>query len=169
MEQTKLPLVTDWRIAAAEEFTRAREALVAERDAAMRDMELAHERLKAVLERLRDCNARIHALDLPMVLTPTSARVIEVPADTAEGAGRTAREIILAALRDSFPEPLEAKELREIIEAEKGHPIHYKTPGMSLYRLANDGLVRRAGRKWFYAGDDAQPQQEEDDMSKMIG
>jgi|GEM_PF-5840945 len=63
--------------------------------------------------------------------------------------GITAREIIMDALKKVFPKPLRAAELRQIIEQRIGRPIHTKTPGMTLYRLGEEGLVRREGHSWF--------------------
>lgn len=42
-----------------------------------------------------------------------------------------------------------AAPLREQFEKAYGEVIHEKTVGMTLYRLSQDGLVRRDGHTWF--------------------
>jgi hypothetical protein len=42
-----------------------------------------------------------------------------------------------------------AREVRAHLLSAHGIETHEKTPGMTLYRLLKDGLVRRKGRTWF--------------------
>ena len=45
--------------------------------------------------------------------------------------------------------------IREHIEKSGKGSMHGKTVGMTLYRLGKEGIARRDGRIWFYAGADA--------------
>ena len=62
----------------------------------------------------------------------------------------TVRELTIGLLKDAGERGVKAGEIRLKIEALKGHPLHEKTVGMTLYRLSLDGLSRRTGRTWFY-------------------
>jgi len=59
------------------------------------------------------------------------------------------REIALAQLVKASVQGVTASEIREHIEKMRGTKLHSKTVGMTLYRLSQDGLVRREGRTWF--------------------
>ena len=63
------------------------------------------------------------------------------------------RELVLERTKGLSPNGLKAAEIREFIE--KTYPnsgkLHEKTVGMTLYRLLQDGLVRREGHTWFFA------------------
>lgn len=56
------------------------------------------------------------------------------------------KSIILNALAERSP--MKAKELKAVIEAKIGRKVHYKTPGVTLYRLAENDLVRRDFHDW---------------------
>ena len=59
------------------------------------------------------------------------------------------RSIVLDQLNAAGPEGVKAADLRAYIERTFGDPIHEKTVGMTLYRLSQDGAVRRDGHTWF--------------------
>jgi hypothetical protein len=61
--------------------------------------------------------------------------------------GSACRRAILTALEASSP--LTVRDLRPLVDDELGRPSHPKTTGATLQRLAQDGLVRNEGRKWF--------------------
>jgi len=60
------------------------------------------------------------------------------------------KDIALQLLKDAYPKPLRAAEVQAAAEAKLSRKFHSKTPGMSLYRLAKEGLVERRGWDWFY-------------------
>ena len=63
---------------------------------------------------------------------------------------KTIRDHILEELELAFPASMKAKRLRGKLE-QLGFSVHSKTVGMSLYRLSNEGLVRREGKgDWFF-------------------
>lgn len=67
------------------------------------------------------------------------------------------KDIVLERLRQAGDVGARASEIKEFVSAQ-GIEMHEKTVGMTLYRLSNDGLVRREGRTWFFI-----PELERDD------
>jgi hypothetical protein len=65
---------------------------------------------------------------------------------SAEG---TVREAALERLSSAGEDGTTAASIRDYIEEKRGEKLHYKTVGMTLYRLKEDGLARREGRTWF--------------------
>jgi hypothetical protein len=65
----------------------------------------------------------------------------------------TIREAVLDQLRIAGETGMKALTLRRVIEKTIGHSIHYKTVGMTLYRLSEKGLVRREKLIWFSVPD----------------
>ncbi len=61
----------------------------------------------------------------------------------------TIREEVLAIAIGTHPNPVRATPLRKQLEKTRG-PLHEKTVGMTLYRLSQEGLMRRLGRDWFF-------------------
>lgn len=68
----------------------------------------------------------------------------------------TVREIVLQQLQDAGDKGAKASDLRKYIEGARGAPLHEKTVGMTLYRLAQDGFARREGRTWFFVSPNAE-------------
>lgn len=62
----------------------------------------------------------------------------------------TIRQAVLDQLRMAGKKGLKARALRRVIENMVGRQLHYKTIGMTLYRLATKGYVRREGIVWFF-------------------
>jgi hypothetical protein len=84
------------------------------------------------------------------------------PQKTASYAGeadasKTVRDQVLALLNEAGSAGTTATALRKAIEASRDDPLHYKTVGMTLYRLSQDGLARREGRTWFAVPETANP------------
>jgi hypothetical protein len=65
------------------------------------------------------------------------------------------REIVLDRLKTAGSIGAKAVEIRAYAEKLRGIPLHEKTVGMTLYRLSNEGLVRRDGHTWFFVPQDA--------------
>ncbi|WP_126176133.1 hypothetical protein [Tsuneonella rigui] len=106
----------------------------------------------AAIQRARDLLNAARALGIP--LDDDGAATPDDPEEPQEGGAVTAREIILDELQEK--PGMKAAELKKAIERRLGREVHYKTPGMTLYRLANDGLVRREGHRWFALRGDQQ-------------
>jgi len=60
------------------------------------------------------------------------------------------RERVLDLLRAAGEKGAKASQLQPVIEGELGRKLHYKTIGMTLYRLSEKGLAERVGYTWFY-------------------
>lgn len=58
---------------------------------------------------------------------------------------RTIKQMIVEMAADAYPKRIRASELRSAL-VEQGLFVHDKTVGMTLYRLAQAGIVRRIGR-----------------------
>lgn len=100
----------------------------------------------AAAKRVLDINLAAQAIGLDLGPQAT----VEPPSDQPPhegGAPATARDITLAELAEN--PGMKSAELRVAIERRLGRQIHYKTPGMTLYRLAEEGLVQREGHRWF--------------------
>lgn len=59
------------------------------------------------------------------------------------------RELTLNQLRAAGAVGTKARAIRQFIENTYKVRLHYKTVGMTLYRLSQDGLARREGQTWF--------------------
>lgn len=60
------------------------------------------------------------------------------------------RDIVLERVEEAGSEGTRAARIRRYIERVYGNDLHEKTVGMTLYRLKQDGLVRRDGQTWFF-------------------
>lgn len=81
----------------------------------------------------------------PRIRVADKARhLFESPSDA------TVRDGVVAQLKAAGKAGTKAALIREHIEKVTGRSLHYKTVGMTLYRLAEKGQVRREGHRWFY-------------------
>jgi hypothetical protein len=67
------------------------------------------------------------------------------------------REMVLQLLNEAGAKGTTASTVREAIEKSRGAELHYKTVGMTLYRLSQEKLARREGRTWFAVPETANP------------
>jgi hypothetical protein len=81
------------------------------------------------------------------LLSPPTVASTTLPA----GAEPTIRDLILHYLRIAGAKGEKAAVLRRRVETFLNRQIHYKTIGMSLYRLSKETppMVRREGQTWF--------------------
>lgn len=75
---------------------------------------------------------------------------------TPELAKLTIREFTLRALKAAYPSSVKARDIKENYENTYGGVLHYKTVGMTLYRLSLEFLVERKGREWKFVPDKEQ-------------
>jgi hypothetical protein len=140
----------DWRVAAAAEYAERRNALMKERNETARLILQAQADLAVLDEEIGelDTSAKVFGLTLPdnAVQPPKTVGVMTFR-DTPPA---QFKDLALDLLRDASPAPLKAKEIHQAVEARTGRTYHWKTAGMTLYRLSQDGLVKRVGHKWFY-------------------
>lgn len=62
----------------------------------------------------------------------------------------TIREIVLDQLKMAGPRGTKAAHIRRVVENILGRQIHYKTIGMTLFRLSQKDLAKREGLMWFF-------------------
>jgi hypothetical protein len=80
-----------------------------------------------------------------------------LPLEEVSSGDSTVREMTLEQLRAAGESGTTASAIRKHIETVRSTQLHYKTIGMTLYRLAQDGLARRDGRTWFAVPETANP------------
>lgn len=144
----------DWRKAAAAEYAQRRDALVRERNAKLQQSAQLRAEADALEEELGDLDrsAKVFGLTPP---APTAQLQKTFGVLTfRDDPPKQFKDLALELLRQAFPGPMKAKEIQEAIQAHTGRAYHWKTAGMTLYRLAQDCLVRRVGHKWYYLPED---------------
>lgn len=94
------------------------------------------------------------AKDTPAM--PNEMEAAAIAGELASPAGQpTIKEFILEQARLAAPKPVRATQMRKDFEARFGKPVHYKSFGMSLYRLSLDGAMRREGKAdWHFVPED---------------
>jgi hypothetical protein len=102
---------------------------------------------------------RFFGIDVPLPddillsppLTPLRRERVHLKEDTLfePTADVSVREVVIAELLAAGPKGARAALIRQKVEAATGRKLHYKTIGMTLYRLSEKGLVRRNGLTWF--------------------
>ncbi len=109
---------------------------------------LAHEQAHNLFSQVRE-NARVLAVEAnkPAPQVPSVPSTI-LPAD----AEPSIRELILMYLKAAGAAGIKAALLRRKVETFLNRQIHYKTIGMSLYRLSKETppLARRDGLIWYF-------------------
>lgn len=83
---------------------------------------------------------------------PDGQTVLPAP-QISQMRSRTVKELVLEAAQKAYPQPIRAAEARKQIEAQ-GMKTHEKTVGMTMYRLLQDGKLRREGWNWFFVPED---------------
>jgi len=100
--------------------------------------------------RVFDCNlgadAEIDAADSP----GRPSRSFHTPAVHPRQRTLTVRGLVLAAVEKAYPNAIRAADIhRQLID--RGHPVHEKTVGMTLYRWSLENRVRRDGKMdWYF-------------------
>lgn len=80
---------------------------------------------------------------------PADSGGASLPPAPAQDAKRPIREIALEMVERAYPGPIKAADIRAELE-KVGRTTHYKTIGMTLYRLSVDRIVKRRGINWFF-------------------
>jgi len=106
-----------------------------------------------------DCHAaaRLLGFDLVAALAaanqqPPETQAVVPPPQTQQiiAPAKAIRDVVLEMAQAAYPEPIRAKAVQVEVEKSRG-PLHWKTIGMTLYRLSKEGLMRRKGQKdWFF-------------------
>ena len=69
----------------------------------------------------------------------------------------TVREIAIERLKAAGESGTTARAIQDYIESARSIKLHYKTVGMTLYRLSREGVARREGRNWFFVSETKNP------------
>jgi len=69
--------------------------------------------------------------------------------DTTVSSAPSIKDAILEFVRNAGQAGTSAREVRQHLTDSHNLNVHEKTPGMTLYRLLKDNLVRREGRRWY--------------------
>lgn len=81
---------------------------------------------------------------LPSPKKVEQASLFETPTDGS------IKNMVLERLQEAGEKGTKAAAIRAFIEKTLGRELHYKTIGMTLYRLSERNLARRDGFTWFY-------------------
>jgi hypothetical protein len=120
--------------------------------------ELEAQQQQSLIAVANDCHAaaRVMGFDLIAALASFNSSqanaVIHAapPQQQIVSQAKPISDLVLLMAELAYPEPVRAATLQAEIEKERG-PLHYKTIGMTLYRLSKQGLMRRKGQKdWFF-------------------
>jgi hypothetical protein len=115
------------------------------------------------LERADGILKAAKALGIHLETHPSETpEIAEKAREPNASANMSAREIVLEYLADN--PGAKSAELKTVIEEHLGREIHYKTPGMTLYRLTQENKVRREGHRWFAVTDDQQREREQQEQ-----
>jgi hypothetical protein len=91
-------------------------------------------------------------------VTPTVEKATQDQQPAREHPERpTLKEIALSRLKAAGNAGSKAADIREFIQKNYGAEIHEKSVGMTLYRLSEEGLVRREGHTWFIVQETMNP------------
>jgi hypothetical protein len=83
-------------------------------------------------------------------MPPIGSSTVPAQPSLFERAGDTTiREAVLDELEKAGERGTKAAAIRRAIEDKIGRQLHYKTVGMTLYRLSERGQARREGYTWF--------------------
>lgn len=146
-EEAASPDQMDWRAAARAEYAHKRVELGKRVAAAAKAEEKAKKRREEAEAEMRDLEAGARAFGL--TVDDAASQSVTAPEPSADGP--SAKQIIVNALTMAYPNGVKAAQLRAIVERELGRPVHYKTAGMTLYRLKDAGEVERDGILWKLA------------------
>jgi len=67
-----------------------------------------------------------------------------------DGTGHQFKDVALDLLAEVYPKSLKAAEVQHFAQIRLGRNFHWKTAGMTLYRLKNEYKVQRRGQNWFF-------------------
>lgn len=117
------------------------DALIARRRGLYETLSAMRAQIAEVDRQIADCGAaaRVFGIELPG---------IEANSKPSSYPGGTIRELAQVMLADS-PNGMSSEELRAAAEKKFNRRFHYKSAGVALYRLANEGLAKRDGHVWF--------------------
>jgi hypothetical protein len=147
--------MTDWRIDAYEEYLEKRAILVS----AYNDVQRQRRHLDAVeagiVQQVNDLDNAAQVFGLGGAeadIDSDGPTFFDAPAQDGQvGFKELAIEFVAAV----FPQPARAAQVRDYVERKLKRSFHEKTAGMTLYRLSQEGIVRREGKgDWYFVPPD---------------
>jgi hypothetical protein len=143
----------DWRKGFAEEYAAQRAIAVDLRKQGLAARIAAENQVMEAEQRIALLDQGARAFGVPVenteVASGNGAIATKPIAATPEKPSQF-KDIALELLKEAFPRPVKAAHVQSAAEAETGRVFHWKTAGMTLYRLKQDGLARREGQNWYF-------------------
>lgn len=121
------------------------ERLRAEYDQDQENVERVQTHQRALLAQINDCFAAARLFGIELSQSPES---VDLPRRISSR-HQSIKALVLEAVRMAYPNPVRAADVRRDL-ASRGHIIHEKTVGMTLYRWSQKGRVRREDRDWYF-------------------
>ena len=144
---------SSWRAEAFEEYTERRLAKIAEIESARKKANHFAAIATTREQELADLDKA--AKTLGIVVEFEHAPEEAEKKDDGEAGGF--KEVAINLLTKAYPNPVRAADLQTEVERITGRKYHPKTAGMTLYRLSQQHIVRRHGRRdWYYVPEDEQ-------------
>jgi hypothetical protein len=148
----------DWREAATAEYVDRRRLAAKRREKYAQSIANMQRKMAEADAEIADLDrgAKVFGLAIPEGVRIADAAHVEptnLQRMSADQHGRQFKDIALDVLAKAYPHPLKALDVQRAAEAELGRSFHWKTAGMTLYRLKQDGLVRRSGQNWFWVSE----------------
>jgi hypothetical protein len=142
----------DWRGSALDEYKQKRDVLAKRHE----ELQSFVFRLKQQLNDLQHQEDKIQEEIADLDKAAVVFGLLDVQSETQSSdedgeapEGLFVKDIALAALKEAFPNPLRAAQIKEIAERKLGRALHSKTAGMTLYRLSQSGAVYNKGWNWY--------------------
>lgn len=133
------------------------DAVRAEYRRLMSERENIAEKLAKNTAALQDCAAAGRLFGVPIELPPDLI-VVQRPTPSLhppihnDGSEQTIRDMVLEQLKNAGDIGIKASAIQRTIEIRLGRKLHYKTVGMTLYRLSTKGEAHRGERFIWYFG-----------------
>lgn len=147
--------INNWRQRAAEELNTELLSLMAEHSALLEKSEALQKeadtlRKEADTKLARAKEIEISASSIGISLSLSDLAIVQPAKQPTPARSGKFKELALEILKRAYPNSMRASDLGAQIEQATGATFHEKTAGMTLYRLAQDGVARRKGWNWFY-------------------
>ena len=121
------------------------------------DRQRAEERVAEIRQQFMDLISAGRLFEVKIEAPDFAQRPLALPASENQvatfdtGAETSIREIVLDQLKMAGKKGVKASTIRRVVESTLGRQIHYKTIGMTLYRLSEKSppQARREGFIWF--------------------
>ncbi len=179
LDPSELPA---WKHAAAKDYREKRTDFLRAREREQARVARAQAKIEEIDGQIADLDRGAKAFGLPVdpasdspppTLKPRALGILRPTAPIA----LQFKDVALQLLKEAWPDSLTAAEVQDAAQRLLGREFHWKTAGMTLYRLKLDGRVFRQGQQWYFdhsgegVTDDppAKPEELEEDMADFFG